>query len=71
MITLHVPLLDSTKHMIGEKQFEEMKDHVIIVNTARGGLIDDEALAKALVNGKACLQLDLTVWRMKTFRRIR
>ena len=29
-----------------------MKDHVIIVNTARGGLIDDEALAKALVNGK-------------------
>ena len=52
VITLHVPLLDSTKHMIGEKQFEEMKDHVIIVNTARGGLIDDEALAKALVNGK-------------------
>ena len=52
VITLHVPLLDSTKHIIGEKQFEEMKDHVIIVNTARGGLIDDEALAKALVNGK-------------------
>lgn len=52
VISLHVPLLDSTRHMIGEKELELMKDHVIIVNTARGGLIDDAALEKALKSGK-------------------
>ena len=52
VITLHVPLLDSTRHMIGEAQLASMKDGVILVNTARGGLIDDAALAKALASGK-------------------
>lgn len=52
VITLHVPLLESTKHMIGAEEFAQMKDDVIIVNTARGGLIDDEMLAKALGAGK-------------------
>lgn len=52
VITLHVPLLDSTRHMIGAEQFMQMKDGVIIVNTARGGLIDDRLLAEALISGK-------------------
>ena len=52
IITLHVPLLDSTYHMIGAKQIAAMKDGAMIINTARGGLIDDHALAEAVVGGK-------------------
>lgn len=52
IITLHVPLLDSTRHMLGEKEMERMKDGAIIINTARGGLVDDVALAKAVRAGK-------------------
>ena len=52
IITLHVPLLDSTRHMLGEKEMERMKDGAILINTARGGLIDDVALAKAVRSGK-------------------
>lgn len=53
IISLHVPLSDNTRHMIGEGELQEMKDGVIIINTARGGLIDDEALIRALESGKA------------------
>ena len=52
IITLHEPLLDSTRHMLGEKEMERMKDGTIIINTARGGLVDDVALAKAVRSGK-------------------
>ncbi|WP_312938998.1 2-hydroxyacid dehydrogenase [Oscillibacter sp.] len=52
IITLHVPLLDSTLHMIGTEQIAAMKDGAIVINTARGGLIDDHALAEAVRNGK-------------------
>lgn len=52
IISLHVPLLDSTRHMLGEKEMERMKDGAILINTARGGLIDDVALAKAVRSGK-------------------
>lgn len=52
VITIHVPLLESTRHIIGKQEIESMKDGVILVNTARGGLIDDQALAEALVSGK-------------------
>ena len=52
VITLHVPLLDTTRHMIGAGEIAKMKDNVIIINTARGGLIDDTALLEALKSGK-------------------
>lgn len=52
VITLHVPLSDSTRHMIGRNELESMRNGVILVNTARGGLIDDEALMEALASGK-------------------
>lgn len=58
IISIHIPLLDSTRHIIGEKELSAMKDGVILVNTARGGLIDDTALVQALISGKvsaACL----------------
>ncbi|MCL2474924.1 MAG: phosphoglycerate dehydrogenase [Chloroflexi bacterium] len=51
-ITLHIPLLDSTRGLIGKKQLDMMKDGVRIINAARGGLIDDQALLEALQSGK-------------------
>lgn len=52
VISLHVPLTEQTHHMLGEKEIAAMKDGAIIINTARGGLIDDHALAKAVKRGK-------------------
>lgn len=51
-ITIHVPLLPQTRHMISKEQFEKMKDGVYIINAARGGIIDEAALKQALDNGK-------------------
>ena len=51
-ITVHVPLLPSTENLIGAAQLEAMKDDAIVVNCARGGLIDETALAEALANGQ-------------------
>ena len=52
IITLHVPLTEDTQHMIGAGEIEKMKDGAILINTARGGLIDDHALAEAVARGK-------------------
>lgn len=52
VITVHVPLFDDTFHMIGEKEISQMKDKAIIVNTSRGGLIEDRALLNAVKSGK-------------------
>ena len=51
-ITVHVPLTPETKHLIDEKAIEKMKDGVYIINCARGGIVDEEALLKALKSGK-------------------
>ncbi len=51
-ISLHTPLTDNTRGILGEKAFKKMKDGVRIVNCARGGLIDEAALKVALDNGK-------------------
>lgn len=48
IISLHTPLLPSTKKMIGEKQFKEMKNTAYLINAARGGLVDTKALIAAL-----------------------
>lgn len=52
LISLHAPLFPSTHHMINEETISLMKDTVMLVNTARGGLIDTEALIAALKKGK-------------------
>jgi D-3-phosphoglycerate dehydrogenase len=52
VITLHVPLLPATYHMIGEQEFSHMNDDVYLINTSRGGVIDEKALLKALKSGK-------------------
>ncbi|NUU98805.1 3-phosphoglycerate dehydrogenase [Marinitoga sp. 1154] len=52
VITLHVPLNEKTRHLISDKEFEMMKNNVILINAARGGVVDEEALLKYLENGK-------------------
>jgi D-3-phosphoglycerate dehydrogenase len=52
VITLHVPLLDSTRGLIGEKEFGSMKKNAILVNCARGGVVDEPALLVALKEKK-------------------
>ncbi|RAO99840.1 3-phosphoglycerate dehydrogenase [Petrotoga sp. 9PW.55.5.1] len=52
VISLHVPKNDKTYHMISDEQFEEMKEKVVIINAARGGVLDEKALLKYLKNGK-------------------
>jgi len=49
-VSLHVPLMDATHHMIGETEFKQMKDEAILINTSRGPVIDPEALDTALEN---------------------
>ncbi|HWM31972.1 MAG TPA: D-2-hydroxyacid dehydrogenase [Methyloceanibacter sp.] len=51
IITLHMPLTPETKNMIGAAEFKKMKPTAILINTARGGLVDEAALAEALKNG--------------------
>lgn len=52
IITVHVPLLDSTKKMINTEAMAKMKDGVILLNFARDALVDDDALEAALKSGK-------------------
>ena len=52
IISLHIPLTDKTRHMISSQEFEKMKDGVIIINASRGGTVDENALLKALEQGK-------------------
>ncbi|MFC1640866.1 2-hydroxyacid dehydrogenase [Patescibacteria group bacterium] len=51
-ISLHVPLLPTTHHLIGEKELRMMKKTAYLVNTARGPIIDEKALVKALRSGQ-------------------
>ncbi len=50
-VSLHAPLTDETRGMIDEKEFEAMKDSAILINTARGALVDTGALTRALADG--------------------
>lgn len=52
VFSLNLALNPSTKHIIGAKELAKMKDGVVIVNTARGALIDEKALVAALESGK-------------------
>lgn len=52
LISLHVPLLESTHHIIGADALKMMKDDAILVNSSRGGLVDTEALVTELRSGR-------------------
>ena len=51
VISLHCPLNDDTRNLFGAEQFRKMKSTAILINTARGGLVDSAALAAALQDG--------------------
>ncbi|AJC71670.1 2-hydroxyacid dehydrogenase [Thermococcus guaymasensis DSM 11113] len=51
IVTLHVPLLDATRHLINEERLKLMKPTAILINAARGAVVDTEALVKALKEG--------------------
>ena len=60
IISLHCPLTDETRHMIGTDSIAKMKKGVVILNTSRGGLIDAEALLEGIKSrkvGAACLDV--------------
>lgn len=52
IVSLHCPLTDGTRNMIGAAEFKKMKKDAILINTARGGLVDEKALVEALKNGE-------------------
>lgn len=51
-VSLHVPLLDSTRHMIGAEKLALMKPTARLINTSRGGIVDEDALYDALESGR-------------------
>lgn len=51
IVSIHSPLTDATRNLIGSEQFSQMKRNAIIINVARGGIIDESALAEALNDG--------------------
>jgi D-3-phosphoglycerate dehydrogenase / 2-oxoglutarate reductase len=50
-ISIHCPLNDSTRHLIGEKEFKKMKRKPLLINTSRGPIVDEKALIQALEEG--------------------
>ncbi len=51
VVSLHSPLTPATRHLIGERELRGMKRHALLINTARGGLVDEQALVRALDGG--------------------
>jgi len=51
VVTIHIPLIPETRHMLSQKEFAQMKKGVVFLNTARGGLVDPSALLEAINNG--------------------
>lgn len=51
-VSLHVPLTETTRHLFNKEAFEKMKDGAMLINTARGGVVEQAALCEALESGK-------------------
>ncbi|KAF9874210.1 D-3-phosphoglycerate dehydrogenase [Colletotrichum karsti] len=62
VLSLNLPLNADTRNIISTREFEKMKDGIVIVNTARGGVLDEDALVKALDSGKV-LSVGLDVYQ--------
>ena len=50
-VSIHAPLTEKTHYLFGDRQFERMKSTAILINTARGAIVDPDALCRALTNG--------------------
>ena len=60
LVTLHAPLLPSTRHMLTTPHFRAMRDDAVFINTARGGCVDEPALIAELREGRLLAFLDVT-----------
>ncbi|HTL30099.1 MAG TPA: hydroxyacid dehydrogenase [Tepidisphaeraceae bacterium] len=60
VVSLHAPALSSTRHMLSYDQFESMKDKSIFINTARGSIVDEDALVAELKTGRIFAFIDVT-----------
>ena len=54
-ISIHVPLTDETRNLIGETELEMMKPNAVLINTSRGGIVDEDALYNGLRSGKPAM----------------
>lgn len=52
VLSLHVPLTPETRHLVGRAQIARMREGALLINVSRGGLVDEAALAEALVSGR-------------------
>lgn len=52
IVSLHIPLSDTTRRLLGEAEFAKMRDGALLINTGRGDLIDETALRRALMSGR-------------------
>jgi len=52
ILTVHVPLTEDTRHLIGAEEIDKMKDHALLVNCSRGGIYRESALEDGLKNGR-------------------
>jgi len=68
IVTVHVPLNDETRHMISTNQLKKMKKTAILINCARGGIVDEKALYKALL-GKEIAGAGLDVLEQEPIRK--
>ena len=59
VVTLHVPLSDATRNMVGAAELATMKPGAVLINTARGGLVDEAALAEVLNTGAISAGFDV------------
>src|SRR5262249_54884850 len=60
VVSVHAPQTPQTLDLIGADQLALMRDGATLINTARGGLVDPDALAKELLRGRLCAVLDVT-----------
>ncbi|NJN50735.1 MAG: hydroxyacid dehydrogenase [Gammaproteobacteria bacterium] len=60
VVTLHAPLLPETRHMLGTREFALMRDGATFINTARGALVDQDAMIAELATGRINAVLDTT-----------
>lgn len=70
VLSLNLSLNQSTRHIIGAPEFSKMKDGVVIVNTARGALIDEKALVEALDSGKVYIAREVDLRTRLTNRQV-
>ena len=60
IVSLHAPSVPETRHMVGAAQLQRLRDGALLVNTARGSLVDQEALIRAAGSGRIRVALDVT-----------